>query len=1155
MTITLEQLRLEARHQSEELYQMCLIRSRVHPVFRIGKMNAGLWRDKWLAASRKNPNNDVATLFCSFLPIRFFDCEGEITPWPWEVRNKIDNKSTTKAWLNALLALDDKATVYVDLIPDLGVWIGDVFNYIPRDVWSLAARLIARFYRSSKQLFHFLTTEEDSENISEDQFFFHKVDKSLHDLFDFSQKPNSGKSIKEIFLQISKDVAVDKYGDHSHVHRHCFYLLMQVALLDNDWKDIVFEPAKKSFQSHIKKVKDKSCSSVLNTALLEIAYFDGHSSALDWSLVQTLELEKCNGLLALPKSTGTGVDPDFQDASRKLFEKNVLKIRAIKSNEQLVNRLHYVNQYNLQAKENSVTADLFENVRKWYSVEDAKGEWHEYTYDFLIMWHDRLKSSSGAGTSLLYSRIKDLDKLSAAEKRARLIECFQVFIERERYRLLTRDERKCAFFDLWYLVDLEDCFAGGFSTKSLTNGTSLIFDIVTDLNEGILTYLERTFGEKSIGRAEYTKKVVLLAILVHAQDIKCHQTELAQLLRGDMLSDLFVLAQPSTPQIQQVFGQESTTYFCASPISVWLITNPVFNGYTTPLVYQIFQRFLTACDTENKKLNLFWRLSLYEPDKNIYDSFKKNLSFPFHVLDATVVQYTSVDWSDLCSKLSEHEKHRRRPFAGWEGIRKDQNISSFHSMEEVIADFSSIWSVFLKDNDDAFDLSTTPSWEVECWQELVKFWKQWTADTVQLETYLELKNHKKVGRDKLLDFFENVQRCLATIPHDVPVDETGLVAKPIFEFTTQFNLLMKQLEGGLETEFEQSLDDLLVLSSMAMKRQIPFELNTMYSDVVTKLQGLLSKIVPREKKYLEWDKEIQSEYISLELLKSKFTGDSGYWNHAKQAFEKNRVEQFVAQAWIDNFAEGSPLTQSSFEEVLKQYDELFETYTEGKLRPYQILSLKLTEEPGKLRRAYHPLLTFIDAKMQTLSSALAEEEKQEVKWTVSSDSVASKDATVVSLDKELRKQGLHDLANSFSRGEVLSTGGGILRFAMNHGFTPFIAAVISLTQLLDFGGSLLQIYKDFPLSANVISAVASLAFAFGYPFLAKHREMGMRFVQSFGNILPSFLMSFVMSFALAGIWAEADGDADFGLPTILLMLFFTTIVKAGIDGAFDTDKD
>ena len=45
-----------------------------------------------------------------------------------------------------------------------------------------------------------------------------------------------------------------------------------------------------------------------------------------------------------------------------------------------------------------------------------------------------------------------------------------------------------------------------------------------------------------------------------------------------------------------------------------------------------------------------------------------------------------------------------------------------------------------------------------------------------------------------------------------------------------------------------------------------------------------------------------------------------------------------------------------------------------------------------------------------------------------------------------------------------------------------------------------------------------------------------------------------MSYGLALIWIKADGEASFGIPAVLLMLFFTTIVKAATDGAFDINK-
>ena len=158
------------------------------------------------------------------------------------------------------------------------------------------------------------------------------------------------------------------------------------------------------------------------------------------------------------------------------------------------------------------------------------------------------------------------------------------------------------------------------------------------------------------------------------------------------------------------------------------------------------------------------------------------------------------------------------------------------------------------------------------------------------------------------------------------------------------------------------------------------------------------------------------------------------------------------------------------------------------------------------------------------------------------------------VDRTLRDQGLHNLANKFSQGQVTTVGGTILGFAMNHGLSAFVAAVVSLTLLLDFGGSLLNLYAD-NIVASLVSVVAALAFAFGYPYVAKHREMGVSVKDSIQNIVPSFAVSVVMSYVLTLMWTMADSEADFGMPAVLLMLFFTTIVKAATDGAFDTDQD
>ena len=150
--------------------------------------NAGFWRGKLGKVLQKNIGTEEATFFAAFLPVDLPSETNKDQPWPWQQRTQSNSRQKTKDWIQILLDLDDHATIFVDVIPDLGTWICDIFNYIPRDVWSMATLLIARFYRSSKQLFS--TTYGNSDLPTDElekirsQFFFTKIDKALEELFE-----------------------------------------------------------------------------------------------------------------------------------------------------------------------------------------------------------------------------------------------------------------------------------------------------------------------------------------------------------------------------------------------------------------------------------------------------------------------------------------------------------------------------------------------------------------------------------------------------------------------------------------------------------------------------------------------------------------------------------------------------------------------------------------------------------------------------------------------------------------------------------------------------------------------------------------------------------------------------------------------------------
>ena len=110
-----------------------------------------------------------------------------------------------------------------------------------------------------------------------------------------------------------------QYGKHAHVHRHSLYLLFQVALLDADWQGKLFNASSNAFPKHILKIKDNSCLSVLYTSLLEVCYFDGHQSSLNWSTIQGLKLDASTP--NFPVSTSTTTFANWQMVSEELIRK------------------------------------------------------------------------------------------------------------------------------------------------------------------------------------------------------------------------------------------------------------------------------------------------------------------------------------------------------------------------------------------------------------------------------------------------------------------------------------------------------------------------------------------------------------------------------------------------------------------------------------------------------------------------------------------------------------------------------------------------------------------------------------------------------------------------------------------------------------------
>lgn len=1124
------------------LQQAVQNKSKAHPFFRSGIFNAGKWLGSWEKMQSKGCSNGDAALMAAFLPYEFSTTQS--SRWPWQERTGFLSTKNTKRWIQGLYDLDSQATVYVDLIPGLVEWIADVYNYIPRDMWSMAARLLARFYHSSKQLFKQVQSA-DSEVIP-DQFFFHHVDEKLHTLFDFSTPSKTKGAIRTVFDSgLSDDEANSAYGSHSHVHRHGLYLLFQIAMVDDGWHDTVFDTTKKKFQKHIDKINDKSCLSVLRTAQLEICYQTDVSRHFDWTVLNGLGIDGIQQVSAFPLPSIIVAAQDWKPETEKLIRQKVLKIRALKSNIQLVTQLLDVNRRHAYCN----ALPLFQDVEGWVCSVGVTAKWGEFSYDYLILWLDQLHPFNIS--SPLMKRIQDVVNMTPEEQRERLMYCLRLFFETDLYALCTTNQRKEAFFDLWYLSDPQReavTFEGGFlMTHVLRLVKDSVFENVEGLQTNMLNFVLNVIPKQEVGKSKHTRLLLLLSVLLHRQLLKVHDGELAECIRGGMLSELLISKTTSTLIQDGDLKQRDKMYVCASPIAVWLLNTKAFKGYQTPITFQIIQSFLMGCSTPTARFVFFWRLGLYQPSVDFYKIFAKNLFFPFHLLNASI-QYTQTDWYTICNQLIDYVPNQK--FLKPEPVDKSIDtqhqsetifsIGSVDAMAKTVQDFNNLWSNILEGNRQIV-LRAGVSWPNVEVETMIDNWQAWMKATPP-------ENHLEFGESLVvLDrFFTALQTVLSNIVHDVDVQS-------LINMLTQFKEVCTDLETGTEVNLDEELAVLNTFDSQALVERGPVEFSFLYKTVVDKIKTVLNQVIDTEKQFLEWDKEIQSAHVSFSKLKQYFSGNAGYWKHAGKIFETTSVEQFVSQAWIDNLPYQSDWTVNQFAQGLSTFESVFDGYAKDPKRPYEVMTQKILEQPKKLGRLYSPLLNVIHHRIQELT-------QQSTKMSDGEQSVLvehkrqSNDNKMEAVDTTLRDQGLHGLANKFSKGQVTSFGGTIVRFALNHGLSSFVAAVVSLTLLLDFGGSLLNLYSD-NIVASLVSVVAALAFAFGYPYAAKHRGMGVSLKDSIQNIVPSFIVSVVMSYGLTLIWTIADGEASFGLPAVLLMLFFTTIVKAATDGAFDADGE
>jgi hypothetical protein len=291
----------------------------------------------------------------------------------------------------------------------------------------------------------------------------------------------------------------------------------------------------------------------------------------------------------------------------------------------------------------------------------------------------------------------------------------------------------------------------------------------------------------------------------------------------------------------------------------------------------------------------------------------------------------------------------------------------------------------------------------------------------------------------------------------------------------------------------------------------------------------------------------------------------GYWNHVLKVFEPLRVEEFIVQAWFDILKSKPTWHKSNFKKGLEAFHSVFNGYPSDVRIPYAVLSSMAPKQQRILGRRYYAALTAFVVQITTppKGTRFTPDVDSSFQFPLMTyDHLIIEGEYLVELQQSLHKQELHTVAQQYDALNK-SEGGRFIEQGTKLLLLPFVASVLSLTSLLDFGGDLLNVYQPNIWStvgtvwpAQIFTFLLATSIFFGYPWWSKHKSLGVPLTISLLNVLPSYIASWGMSVGCTWVWYFAAQDAEhfkvFWNP-LLLMFFFTSIVIAAFKGAFETD--
>ena len=1085
------------REEQLNFFSNCLKQTRKHPLLRNKKPNSGYWLGMLERSITSGLGHSDAELYVIGL--------AQDWDWPWKNRAKTQKEKDIHRWIRALSSLNAEYPILGDIHEDFFDWLFDIFNYIPREIWTAVTRLIAAIVHNSRT---FKTISESSWGLCDD------FDSSLNALMPLNlksyKKPKSIYTSKGIFTAMGSSIK----GNHSHSHRHGLYLLWWTILYDPQRHKELF--SENNLIQPLLDIADPSCLTVLYVSILDILFslpsqeipFETESEEQFDSFP---ELKRWRENTKIPKTYS--LSPAHKQICRDFIQNRILN-QTWNSQKLDAQRFVELDRALTRAHPSTHTDLLYLSLQKWLSM-DKPQPMADIKFDLLSEWiHRRISIQTAFCTaSPLEERYQQLVAMNEHEKIQIFSKTVQVLTSMQQSKCLSSESIKRYFFDYWLLVSEKSIFQD--ERFYILNYFSLVEDSILKTQD-----MERiTEAPKEYNKEDFAQ---LLLILVLLQSSHVKNNELSHFVRTPILEPLF--STKTQNRLARVVSN--------------LISQKKYSGLFTGLGLRFYYNLVQEKDTK-KSFRYFVGLFTQNPNPDFYEDVKKNFDYSYHFMNHT--RPTILAWTELCERFRSLDKKRDEILKTWRNFQAKCQASN----------------IFHDDSIDFLGLSMDILSGSEEYEKVLSYLnthhqKDFFQTPYPLDIFTnivqQLRTHKP--RTSLRDMEESYQ-WYQKILDDIKTLEDWMKQHKFYQSLNieipfeRMELLKSYIQDGLFTPVQNICTDAVeFLLDEQHDDKMSWPERFLWISVVAKMLYETKVFYSLKNQCIELDKELseagfhriqevfhrkdKQETHRKDLLTAKT-----YWEYLHDTFGKQTKEIYIINVWMNQQLEPDP--SKSIEDLRKtlKHSSLSEVHKT------LLIAEQITLKPEVLGSNTYPILK------QLINSSASTNTQNEC--------VLIEDHNIYSLIRNLKMFDLFHPIYNLQKSKYK----GIKRLENRGYFLPVILSYTgALTQLLDIGDGLVGISRSpigIPLS--IIAVVTGVVLHFGLPYY-NLRRYGYTLRKAMTNTLPTFIVSVVSAVVFTIIWLLSYSEPISGTDPIFHFIwtyFFSEMVLASLRGAFSTE--